>query len=247
MTSIAPTAPRASVGGTLSYLVAILTRRRGDKTWSGVVRGTGIVSIAGIFATIAVPVTAPLVGFLVVTIWVNGPIGMFLPATYEPILMAFGRVHPPLLIGVLGIAGTLYVEYLNYRLYQAMLQSNTLQGLSNGRTARRVTALFNRAPFFTVWLCSWSPLPYWLVRILSPMAGYPVRNHLLATFLGRFPRLWFFAALGLYWRVDLRVVFGLSGVAILGAVAMAWTGGRAVGRTGGQAVRTVEAVGAVGR
>lgn len=243
MTSIAPPPPRASVGGTLSDLVALLTRRRGDKTWSGIVRGTGIVSIAGIFTTIAVPVTAPLVGFLVVTIWVNGPIGMFLPATYEPILMAFGRVHPPLLIGVLGIVGTLYVEYLNFRLYQAMLQSNPLQGLSNGRTVRRITTLFNRAPFFTVWLCSWSPLPYWSVRILSPLAGYPVQRHLLATFLGRFPRLWFFAALGLYWQVDLRLVFGLSGVAMLAAIAVAWRGRQVVRRTGGQGGIAVEAVG----
>jgi hypothetical protein len=136
MTSIAPAVPCASVGGTLSDLVALLTRRRDDKTWSGV-----------------------------------------------------------------------------------------------------------RAPFFTVWLCSWSPLPYWLVRILSPMAGYPVRKHLWATFLGRFPRLWFFAALGLYWGIDLRVVFALSGVAILGAVGMALKGGRAAGRSGGQGGMAVEAVG----
>ncbi len=237
MTSIEPA--RAQVRGVFGDLIAVLTQSRGDVTWDGVIRGTGIVSLAGILTTIALPAMAPLVGFLVVTVWVNGPIGIFLPATYEPILMAFGRVHPPLLIGVLGIAGTLYVEYLNYRLYQAMLRSKVLRGLSNGRMAQRITALFNRAPFFTVWLCSWSPLPYWLVRVLSPMAGYPVRRHLFATFLGRFPRLWFFAALGLYWQVDLTALFGLSGIAILVAIAMAWRGGQAVRRTGGQADRAV--------
>ena len=47
-----------------------------------------------------------------------------------------------------------------------------------------------------MWICSWSPLPYWSVRILAPLAGYSVRRYLLATFLGRFPRFWFFAALG---------------------------------------------------
>lgn len=230
MTPIAPA--RAPVGGVFWDLIDVLTQSRGDVTWDGVIRGTGIVSLAGILTTIALPAMSPLVGFLVVTVWVNGPIGIFLPATYEPILMAFGRVHPPLLIAVLGIAGTLYVEYLNFRLYQAMLRSKALRELSNGRMAQRITALFNRAPFFTVWLCSWSPLPYWLVRILSPMAGYPLRRHLFATFLGRFPRLWFFAALGLYWQVDLTVLFGLSGIAILVAIAMAWRGGQAVRRTG---------------
>ena len=132
----------------------------------------------------------------VVTIWVNGPLGVFLPATYEPILMLFGRLYPPVLVGVVGIAGTLYIEFLNYYLYRRVLDSNLLRGLRESVVVRRVVPLFRRAPFFTVWLCSWSPLPYWAVRVLGPLAEYPVRRYLLATFLGRFPRLWFFAALG---------------------------------------------------
>jgi len=47
-----------------------------------------------------------------------------------------------------------------------------------------------------VWLCSWSPLPYWSVRILAPLARYSMARYLLATFLARFPRFWFFASLG---------------------------------------------------
>jgi len=198
-----------------------LFRPRGDIVWSGIVRGTGIAGAISLAVMGLAPVVAPLVGFLVVTVWVNGPIGILLPATYEPILMAFGRVYPPLLIGFLGIVGTVYVEYLNYRLYDTVLGSRALAGLTQSGMAKRVTTLFSRAPFFTVWLCSWSPLPYWLVRILSPMANYPVRRHLLATFLGRFPRLWFFAALGVYWKVDLGVVFGISTVAVAVAVMLA--------------------------
>ena len=72
-----------------------------------------------------------------------------------------------------------------------------------------VTALFRKRPFFTVWLCSLL-LPYWPVRIVSPLAGYAVRRHLSATLLGRFPRLWFFAALGASLHVDPRVLLGIS-------------------------------------
>lgn len=96
-----------------SQFGASLFRPRGDVVWSGIVRGTGVAGALALVAMGLAPAVAPLVGFLVVTVWVNGPIGMLLPTTYEPILMAFGREYPPLLIGLLGILGTVYVEYLN--------------------------------------------------------------------------------------------------------------------------------------
>ena len=174
-----------------------LTRSRGNMAWNGVVRGSLVLAIVGI-AVIALgsEEAGGLVGFTIVTIWVNGPIGMFLPATYEPILMLFGRAYPPVLVGAVGIAGTLYIEFLNYHLYRRVLRAKRLAALRESIVVRRIVPLFRRAPFFTVWLCSWSPLPYWSVRILGPLAEYPVHRYLLATLLGRFPRLWFFAALG---------------------------------------------------
>lgn len=189
---------------TVSELWAALTRRRGNRTWDGVVRGTGLVGLLAIPLVTLYPETGPLTGFLLVTIWVNGPIAPVLPATYEPILMIFGRLYPPVLIAAIGIAGTIYVEFLNYHLYRKILQLDVAEGMREHRTTRKVVELFERMPFFTVWLCSWSILPYWAVRFLSPLAGYPVGKQLLATFLGRFPRLWFFAALGLWWDIETR-------------------------------------------
>ncbi len=188
----------------MSRVATLLRRRYGDLVWDGMVRGSGAAALLAIPLVLLHATTAPLVAFVLVTVWVNGPIAPFLPATYEPILMMYGRLYPPLLIGFLGILGTIYVEYLNYRLYRRILHSNALAGVRNSRAVRQLDSLFRRAPFFTVWLCSWSPLPYWAVRFLSPLTGFPASRHLLATFLGRFPRLWFFAALGVWWQVDLR-------------------------------------------
>ena len=44
-----------------------------------------------------------------------------------------------------------------------------------------------------------------------------MRRHLTATFVGRFPRLWFFAALGLWWNVGTGVLVGVS----VGSIALA--------------------------
>lgn len=216
-------------------LWAALTRRRGNRTWDGVVRGTGLLGLLAIPLVTLYPETGPLTGFLLVTIWVNGPIAPFLPATYEPILMIFGRLYPPLLIGSIGIVGTIYVEFLNYHLYRKVLDLDAAERLREHRTTRKVVELFERMPFFTVWLCSWSILPYWAVRFLSPLAGYPVGKQLLATFLGRFPRLWFFAALGVWWDIDTRwLIWATVGGIALGLAI--WAYRRISGRRGARPV-----------
>ncbi len=180
-----------------------LLRPRGNFVWDGVVRGSAVLALAGIGVLVyGSAAAAGLVGFTVVTIWVNGPLGIFLPATYEPILMLFGRLYPPVLIAAVGILGTLYIEFLNYHLYAKILHLRGFRAARENRVVAVTVRLFERMPFFTVWLCSWSPLPYWAIRIVAPLAGYPVHRYLLATLLGRFPRLWFFAALGLYWSIS---------------------------------------------
>jgi uncharacterized membrane protein YdjX (TVP38/TMEM64 family) len=172
-------------------------KRRGNLAWDGVVYGSGLLALFGIaILLLGSDDAGGLVGFGIITVWVNGPLGMLLPATYEPILMLFGTLYPPLLIGFVGILGTLYIEGLNYYLYRTLLHTQALAPTRRTAVVRWTTRIFERAPFFTVWLCSWSPLPYWSVRILAPLAGYPIHRYLAATLLGRFPRLWFFAWLG---------------------------------------------------
>jgi uncharacterized membrane protein YdjX (TVP38/TMEM64 family) len=194
-----------------SGILGVLLRRHGNLVWDGMLRGSAVLALAGIgVMLLGSPAAGGLVGFTVVTIWVNGPLGFFMPATYEPILMLFGRVYAPLLIAFVGILGILYVEFLNFHLYRRVLHLASFSPARESRFVRVTVRLFERAPFFTVWLCAWSPLPYWAVRVVAPLAGYPIHRYLLATLLGRFPRLWFFAALGLYWNVSAPVLSAVA-------------------------------------
>jgi len=192
----------------------------GNPMWDNVLRSTGIVALLAIPLTVWVPLAGGLVGFGVVTVWVNGPISPFLPATFEPMLMLMGRVYPPVMVAVVATAGTLYIEYLNYHVFDRVLQLSALERTRKSQTVEWVLKWFKKAPFFTVWISSWSPIPYWPVRIISPLAGYDIRRHLLATFLGRFPRLWFFAALGLWWNASLGMLVAISMSSIALAVAI---------------------------
>lgn len=190
--------------------------------WDFVVRTSGVLALIAILLTRIVPAAGGLISFVVVTIWVNGPLAPFLPATYEPILMAFGQIYPPIVVASLGIAGTLSIEFINYYLYGKLLHLEATRRLRENVIVRKTVKLFDRAPFFTVWLCSWSLLPYWAIRVVAPLAGYPIGKYLLATFMGRFPRLWFFAALGQYLQISIRVLAAVTvGAILIGVLVLA--------------------------
>lgn len=140
--------------------------------------------------------------FLLVTVLVNGPLSPLLPAAYEPVLIYFAPLLGALTTATLGAVGVLFVEYVNYRLHQRLLQTSTARRVTGGPWVVRVVAWFSRKPALTVWLCAWSPLPYWPVRLLAPLAGFPLRKYLAATALGRFPQYLVVIALGARLRLS---------------------------------------------
>jgi uncharacterized membrane protein YdjX (TVP38/TMEM64 family) len=200
----------------MSRLVEVLTRRRGSPEWDVVLRATGVLALLAIYPAIRWPGVAGILGFLCLTLFVSGPISVVLPAAFEPMLMVAGRLYPPLLVALVAVAGNLYMDYINYHLYGAALRHPRLERARNSRLVQRLLALFQRRPFFAVWLCSWSPIPYWIVAALAPLSRYSMSKFLLATFLGRFPRVWFFASLGLVVPVDTRtlVLYVVAAIAV---------------------------------
>lgn len=193
----------------------LFRRRFGTATADRVLRGTGVVAALAIPLTLVEPAVAPITAFLLTTVWVHGPASPFLPATYEPVLIAFGRLYPPLMIALLGTVGDLYVEYLDYHLFRKLGGFGPYEALQRQPLFARAVALFRRRPFFTVWFFACSPLPDWMIRLIAPAAGYPVPRYLLAMALGRLPRFWLLAAVGAWWQPDPRLVFGIAAASIV--------------------------------
>ena len=208
-------------GWTPARLWRALTRPRGNRLWDGVVRGSGILGLLGIALVALVPETSPLVGFSIFTIWMTGPLSPLFPTGYEPVLMVMSRVYAPLLVAAVGMLTQIYVEFLNYHLHRRLLALDAAESLRESTVVRKLQGYFERHPFFTVWLCAWSPIPYWTVRVLAPLAGYPVGRYMVATVLGRFPKLWIFAALGLYWQAPSdALLLGVAGGSMVLGVAV---------------------------
>jgi uncharacterized membrane protein YdjX (TVP38/TMEM64 family) len=167
------------------------------------------------------PGTTRMIGFVLITAWCHGPLSPFLPAAYEPVLLAYGRLFPPMLVALIGAVFSTAVEYVNYYLYRKLLKHEGLERVFRWSSSRRVFSLFSRRPFFAVWLCVWSPLPDWAARILAAHSGYSIHRYLSAVLLARLPRFWFLAALGLHLKLGIgtllsialgSTLFALSGV-----------------------------------
>ncbi len=214
----------------MNRLVEVLTLPRGTREWDIVLRATGVLGLLAIYPVSRWPSVAGLVGFFCLTLFVSGPLSMVLPAAFEPMLMVAGRLYPPLVVALVGVAGNLYMDYVNYHLYGVVLQHPRLERARHSRIMQRMLALFQQRPFFAVWLCAWSPIPYWIVSMLAPLSRYSMAKYLLATFLGRAPRVWFFAALGLIVPVATQtlVTFAVAAVAV-GLVIVTWRRPRLAG------------------
>ncbi|MFI5209888.1 MAG: VTT domain-containing protein [Gemmatimonadales bacterium] len=210
-----------------------LLRRRGSLEWDAAVRGTAVMALAAIPALLWLPRVGELTVFMLATIWCHGPLSPLLPATFEPILMHFGRLYHPLVIALLGTVGNVYIEYFNYRLYGGVLRLEALARMNGAVERGRLMRWFERSPFFAVWFGTVTPIPDWLGRIVASVADYPQGRYLLAFSLGRFPRFLLFASLGAWLSLSNRmiVVATASTVAIAAIVAVIkWRGIRQAGR-----------------
>ena len=184
-----------------------------------------VSATAALLATLLIalaPGTTALVTFGLLTVWCHGPLSPLLPAAYEPVLLGYGRVYPPMLLAVLGASVSTSIEFANYHLYQKLLRVESVDRLLRRQETWRLTAPFYRRPFLTVWLCVLTPLPDWATRVLASYSGYSIRRYLSAVFLARLPRFWLLAALGfqlgLGTGVLLWIVAGSAAVTLFGAI-----------------------------
>lgn len=211
-----------------------LTRPRGSRRWDIYIRTTGVLGLVGIALVHLLPASGPLVGLAIYTLWVSGPLSPLFPVGLEPVVMLLARLHPGWLVALVVTGAGLYVEAVAYHLYGTILHATALERFRESRFVSRSRALFLRAPFFTVWVFSWSPLPFWAVRILGALERYPLRRFLLAATLGRFPKFWLFAVLGVHWSLPWEVLLGAvaAGTAV---AAVPWVVGRLRRGAGGEA------------
>jgi uncharacterized membrane protein YdjX (TVP38/TMEM64 family) len=177
-------------------LVPFLLRRRGDRRWDAVLWGTGVVGLLGIPIVLYVEPGIPLVWFSLLSIVANSPLSPIFPASFEPLIMEASKYSPAIAVTLVGLAVYMYTEYFNWYIYAWVLGRKRLEKFRTHRQVKRFVEYFSRRPVATVIIFAFTPLPFWVARILAILHGMPVRRFMVATAIGRFPRIFFYAWIG---------------------------------------------------
>lgn len=209
---------------------AHLTCRRGTPIDDTMLRISGVLAGVALAGAVLAPSVALLAPLALYTVWTNGPHSPIMNGAYEPILMVYGQILPPLLVGTVATGSTVFVEWINYHLYDRARGTQLGRRLTEYRWINRLASWYARKPFAVIVFCALGPVPFWVVRILSVLTGYSPVRHLTATAVGRFPRLWVIAALGrplgipTSWLIGIALVSMLTG--LVGFFAARWNRNR---------------------
>ncbi len=122
----------------------------------------------------------------------------FLIATvpHEPVLLYFGKFYHPLTVALVAIPSTALTEMLNYSAFKYITDLKILTQLWKKRAVQKTVQFFNKAPFLTLWVVGFTPIPFYPMRFLVVLAKYPMTRYIAAIFLSRFPRFVIFAYVG---------------------------------------------------
>jgi hypothetical protein len=173
-----------------------LVKPRGDRRWDIFLRGTAVAALVLIPIAIMFPNQAALVWLAVVGVPANGPLGPLLPTAFEPLMMEAVKYHTPLEVALVSLAVYMYMEYLNLHIYRWILSFKKLEKLRENKITQKAGEYFAMQPFATTMVVAALPLPFWVVRCLAILRNYEIERYMLATLIGRFPRLYLYAWLG---------------------------------------------------
>ncbi len=204
--------PRVPTAAAVTWLV----RPRGDRRWDWFLRGTVAAGLLGVALALVLPAAIPLVWLTVLGIPANSPLSPVLPTAFEPLIIEAGKFASPLAVSLTALGVYMYTEYVNWYLYAWVLRGKKAAWLRRQRWVERSVRYFARAPFVSVVVFAFTPLPFWAVRGLAILRDYPLRSFLLATAIGRWPRFLLYAWLGYMLHIPTLALV----LVILGGAAM---------------------------
>lgn len=124
------------------------------------------------------------------------PSNSMVPVPHEPGLLYFARYYSPFWIALAGTLGTAVAAFADYDLVERGLRHPKIRAARDTRTYQWAVRWLLARPFVTIVLFAATPLPVYVIRVLAPAAGYPVRRYVAAMMVGRFPRFYAVAWLG---------------------------------------------------
>lgn len=151
------------------------------------------VSTVLLVVAYGVPEWRGLVGLFFYSI----PANSFIPIPHEVGMIYFGQYYHPAIVAVVAAFGTCAVCFIDYQAIGGAFRTEKLKTIRDSEVYQGAVYYFLKAPFLCVLFAAAAPfIPFYIFRVLSTTASYPLRRYTLAVFLGRLPRYYVFAILG---------------------------------------------------
>ncbi len=159
---------------------------------------------------------------LSVYFWYSIPGNSFMLLPHEPAVVAAGTLYHPGLVAIVGGLATIPASAFDYQLFRRAFQLDFMAQFKESRISVSAQRMFNVQPWWTTVFFAFSPIPFYPIRVIAPLAGYPPTRYVAAVFVGRVPRYYLLALLGEQasrW-LSLKLLWDL--MAWLGELATRW-------------------------
>ena len=125
---------------------------------------------------------------------------------HEPLVVYYGRLYDPSLIAAIVMIGTIIAGILDYYVFAPIMEHRVTKFIRNTAEYKKAQKWFNYQPFLAIVIGGFSPLPFFIFKLLAFAAKYSVIKYLIALFVGRFPRYYLLAYAGSFFEIPPEII-----------------------------------------
>lgn len=141
----------------------------------------------------------------------------FIPLPTIPAIGLAAKVFHPMLVSVVGAAGTAIANLNDYAILGWLFRHKKVKKVRDIRSYRRFLHFFDKRPFLTLTVGAFLPIPIDVVRLIAISRAYAFWKYMMAAFVGRVPRYLIIAYLGK--ELPAKYILILFGISVIPAVA----------------------------
>ena len=172
----------------------------------------GILIAAVVIKEMIYENVSPLVFLAFYSIPSNMAISIF---PHEPLVTYFGSFYDPSLVAAIVMIGTIIAGLLDYYVFAPLMEHRFTEFIRKTNDYKRALKWFNYQPFIALVVGGFTPLPFFVFKLLAFADRYSVYKYLLALLVGRYPRYYLLAFAGSYFNISPEIILVIFIVMIL--------------------------------
>jgi len=165
-----------------------------------------MLGVVAVYLRVFRPDLHPQLVLFVYSIPSNSAVSVF---SHEVALYDYGSRQPILLTTLSATLGTMVAGYLDWRLFVPLLEWERIAAYRGNRLYRWAIERFATAPFATLVVTGFTPIPFFPFKFLAFSVKYPLRRYVAALTVARAPRYLLLAWVGREYRVPEWVLLAL--------------------------------------